>query len=131
MCNTGSDDELFQRSFPALADWECNALPDSCHRSLNYLVSFRSCGEIPKTQTERSYRDKMITPSRLLVGRAIKKTAMKPPPKLSTLHHKQTGGHLRRNISTQCDFSHHKATETDRPKKHTRTSKKYKQSDKR
>ena len=130
MCNTGSDDELFQRSFPALADWECNALPDSCPRSPNYLVSFRSCGETPKIQTERSYRHKMITPLRLLEGRAIKETAMKPPPKLSTLHHKQTGGPLKRNISTQGDFFRQKATKTNsRSKRHTLTSREYGESD--
>ena len=120
----------FNVPFPPLTTGIITQSQTLAPRSLNYFVSFRSCGETPKTQTERTCPNKMTTASRLLVGRATKETAMKPTPKLSTLHHKQTGGPLKRNISTQRDFSRQKATKTNsRSKRHTRTSRKYGQSD--
>ena len=95
-----ADDELYHRAFLALADWECNSIPGS-RPSLSEITSqFRAAEKKLQNDTQSDkVGNQMIVSSRLLSGRAIKETTLKPPPSLS--QKKRTSGTPSKTTNSQ------------------------------
>ena len=124
-----ADDELFHRAFLALASWECNSIPGS-RPSLSELTSQVRAAEKKRQNDTQSDKvgNQMIVSARLLSGRPIKETTLKPPPSLS--QKKRTSGTPGKTTTSQLSHSTLVSSETrGKAKKQTKSSRRYGRND--
>ena len=124
-----ADDELFHRAFLALANWECNSIPGS-RPSLSELTGQFVAAEKKRKIDIQSDKvgNQMIISSRLLSGRPIKETTLKPPPNLS--QQKRTSGNPGRTTTRQRSPSTPTSSKTrGKTRKRTQSSRRHGRND--